>query len=274
MIPDHVNDGFTRDLGDGVLVRPMLWEAKKDFHIRAKECPEDALSWLMGSVYCVSSVPDDPEIEAEVVKAILGYNVVTENMDFQKLSDTLTLQVTRPGLSQLECSDCRKYSVDMDTGEVQYRQGQPLPIPGGCRIPCETDFGCMKGHWSDPIGLAGTRWAATWAYYWKYQAAGRDYRLMNCPLAERNRLLFDWVLKYGRHRGFNPFAGRSAGRRISDGVPAGDAGSDRDRAGCTAGGSTGRAGAGSESCGSAGSDWGCGGPTGPDASVAESRSAC
>lgn len=228
MIPSWLDDGFTRDLGDEVLVRPMLWEAKQDWRKIAAESPEEAFQWILGSVYCLNHVPHDREIEKKVVSQVLGYSTEAENSDFQKLSDTLTLQVLHPGLSQLHCGDCREYSVDMETGEIQYRQGKPLRIPGGCRIPCETDFGCMKGHWSDPLGLAGTRWAATWTYYWKYQASGQDYRLMNCPLAERNRLLFDWVLKYGRHRGFNPFAGRSSGRRIPDGVSTGDAGSDCD----------------------------------------------
>jgi hypothetical protein len=211
MIPELLDDGFTVEI-DEICCRPMIHGDKVRWKQSAFQDPEEAHQSLLAEPY--SYIPPGvvlvPETEKKLVRFILGYSAEQEAADLQALSDAVGLRLMNPGLSELSCNDCQRYSVDHSTGEIQrYPDGTPKAIPGAAKVPCETQFGCLKGHYSRPRTLVG-RWGKTWRHFWRHRY---DPEIFNCPLMTRNRTLLVWMVDYGRDRRFDPFAGGEPERR-------------------------------------------------------------
>ncbi len=220
MIPEHLDDGFTTEVGPGVFVRPMLWAEKqvwRTLHV------ED--QWNMLATY-VHGEGDRSQFKAEIVQVVIGYTSKEESQDFQDLSASIELQTTNPGLSVIDCSTCRSYCMDHINGCLYIGpSGHPTPLPKNQRVPCETSVGCPKGHWSEPTGLSNERWAKTWRHYWAYLNAG--FQPVD-KLMRRNRTLINWTVQYGRDRRFDPFIGGGTGGGTADAATEVIAGSSAD----------------------------------------------
>ena len=204
-IPPSLDDGFTFEVGPDTFCRPMSNRVRLELQGRPDA---DLMSVLYEPPYTFSPYPDP--YRDFIAMVVLDYSVAKENQEFQDLSDTLALHTTGTAgynLSMLKCSDCKQFAVNHDTGEIQTTFGKPKPLPGGAIVPCETDKGCPKGTHHNPIGLSNPRWAKTWQCYWRY----RDQTpLINCPLYQRNLLLLNWTVDYGRNPALNPFIGRGS----------------------------------------------------------------
>jgi len=228
MIPTYLDDGFTQEAAPGVFCRPMLWPEKRDWKQYATENPGKAWDRLAQS-HVYGDLSEAENHKNEVVNVILGYTSKDESRDFQDLSDSIQLHTTNPGLSVMSCSTCRKYCVNHDDGSLYIGpSGEPTLLPFGMKVPCETQSGCLKGHWSEPNGLSNGRWSKTWRHYWRYR--------YDCPMQDelwnRNRMLIEWVVLYGRDKRFDPFVGRGSDGGAAD-VPAeGSVGKDIPGASC------------------------------------------
>jgi len=232
MIPEHLDDGFTTEVTDGLYARPMLWRDKQKW----KGIPAVEQAGHLYSNYVESSVSDFEQHKAEVIQVVLGYTSKEEEQDFQDLHDSVYLHVVlNPGLSELPCSTCREWCVDHEKGTIYIGpSGQPTPLPRGTRLPCETQSGCVKRHWADPLGLSEDRWARCWRHYWTYR--DNPGTMSFDPIFLRNKKLLDWIVDYGRDRRFDPFAGGSSGRRTTNDPTTGTPRPDSDRTCCTGGG--------------------------------------
>lgn len=228
MIPAYLDDGFTQEVAPGVYCRPMLWTEKRLWQESARRDPDAA--WHR--ITCTHVWGDkslSAEYKNEVVNVVLGYTSKDESRDFQDLSDTVRLQSINPGLSTMSCTTCRKYCVNHEDGTIYIGpSGEPTELPRGTKVPCETRQGCLKGHWSEPIGLSNERWLSTWRHYWRYRN--------ECPLQDelwhRNRLLIEWTVLYGRDKRLDPFVGRSSDGGAADEPSEGSARQDSSGAGC------------------------------------------
>jgi hypothetical protein len=225
MIPAYLNDGFTAEVSAGVFCRPMLWAEKKAWREIAASSTDDG--WYRLIQHHVYGDPTglSTEERARVVEAVLGYTVKDENRDFQDLNDTVQLHATNPGLSLASCQTCRAYCFNHETGEVYFGpSGQPTPLPKNIKVPCETQRGCLKGHWSEPVGLSNDKWLLTWRHFWRHR--------FECPLQDelwhRNRMLIEWTVLYGRDKRFDPFVGGSSNGRAADDPSERTARQDRD----------------------------------------------
>ena len=208
MIPEHLDDGFTFEVGPGVYARPMLWADKQEWKLLGlEEQRSDIECHIYGD-------GDYEQYMVEAVQVILGYTSREESQDFQDLSNSIELQILNPGLSTIDCRTCRRYCMDHENGTLYIGpSGHPTPLPRNAKVPCETQIGCPKGHWSEPVGLSNERWARTWRHYWKYHnSCTPDLD----EIVTRNRLLINWTVNYGRDRRFDPFVGGSPGGRSSD----------------------------------------------------------
>lgn len=214
MIPDDLDDGFSIELpATQVVCRPMLWAQHQMWKELAGRNPAAGLRVILREPYAwYVNHPDDDESK-EIVQSVMRYTRETEQKDMQDLADSASLQATNPGMSQLQCSDCRMYSVDHETGAVQaYPNGMKKSLPKGCPIPCEVDWlGCVKGHHTNPRGLTNHRWAKTWRHFWRYRNNPTE-RLGSDPIFVRNRMILTWIVDYGRDPRFDPFAGSSSSR--------------------------------------------------------------
>lgn len=211
MIPAYLDDGFTQEAAPGVFCRPMLWPEKRDWKQYAKDNPGKAWDKLAQS-HVWGDLSKAENHKNEVVNVVLGYFSKEESRDFQDLSDSIQLHTTNPGLSVLSCSTCRTYSMNQDMSLYIGPSGSPTPLPPNTKVPCETGQGCLKGHWSEPNGLSNERWAKTWRHYWRYRH--------DCPMQDelwnRNRMLIEWVVLYGRDKRFDPFVGRGSDGGAAD----------------------------------------------------------
>ena len=197
MIPDALNDGYTIELLEsGVFVRQVLQ------HDRARVLADPYA--LFRAPWVFGDCPD--ELKPSVARYVLALSTSEENADYQRLNDAVSLQVKSPGMSLLNCSDCRKFCVNFDTGDVQENpDGTKKSKPDTALVPCETIFGCVKGHHSNPIGLSGSKHGLTWRHWWRYKS--RLNPLSECSTYVRNAVLLNWIVDYGRDRRFDPFAG-------------------------------------------------------------------
>lgn len=218
MIPSLVDDGFTFELEPGVYYRPALHHQR----VRFSSLSADTVRGIIRSWPFFWA--DHPVSEEAKLRAILGYSIPQENLDYQTLNDSVELHVRiNPGLSVLDCSTCRSWCINADNGEIHIgASGSPVRLPPGTPVPCELPNGCVKGHYTNPLGLSNARWSACWRYYWKHRRSDQ-HPLSECYIWERNRLLLDWIVDYGRDRRFDPFVGGSTSRGISarqaEGVP-------------------------------------------------------
>lgn len=59
-----------------------------------------------------------------------------------------------PHLTALKCEDCKRWLVDLKTGEFQTLRPSNRKVPRNGPPPCETrkDI-CPKGHWENPAEL-------------------------------------------------------------------------------------------------------------------------
>jgi hypothetical protein len=209
MIPDYLDDGFTTEIVPGLYARPMLWSEKQVW----KSLQDSDRQWSQIAEYVFGTQDLIDNHRPEIIQVVLGYTAKEEETDFRDLSNTVDLHVLNPGLSELPCSFCRTYCYDHDKGRPFINAaGQLQPLPKNCKVPCETHAGCLKGHWSEPLGLSNERWAKTWRHYWRY----RNDSSMNGEIWHRNRMLLDWVVDYGRDSRFDPFVGGSSGGRTAD----------------------------------------------------------
>lgn len=215
MIPDDLDDGFSYELQTGVVCRPMLWAQHREWKAAAAESPEDALRAILRPPYLFSVFsPHDAEAKL-IVQTVMDYPADVEQRDLQSLADSASLQTTNPGMSLLQCDDCRKYCVDHETGEVQRQMNGVLKqLPPGCEVPCETRMGCPKGHYNCPKGLSVPRWVKTWKHFWRYRDQPTE-NLVADPIFVRNRMLLNWIVDYGRDTRFDPFAGVNSRRGVA-----------------------------------------------------------
>ena len=199
MIPPELDDGFTVEVFEGVYARKALHEDKP-------RIVADPLSAFRPPF--VFGQSDEQE---QLARYVLSLSVQEERRMFQRLADTVSLQVQNPGMLALRCSDCLKYCVDHETGEVQIDAvGRHKLKPPGIQVPCESGFGCVKGHHTNPISANDNPFMLTWRHWWRYK--GVSTPLDTCSTYLRNRSLLSWIVDYGRHRRFDPFVGNNASR--------------------------------------------------------------
>ena len=74
---------------------------------------------------------------------------------------------SNPKLANLDCDTCRKYHLHPEDHPNAY---EPIELFGGELLlrqdlpPCDTEVGCPKGHYSDPITLEGFPAAVLYTY--------------------------------------------------------------------------------------------------------------
>jgi hypothetical protein len=63
----------------------------------------------------------------------------------------LRLEVQHPQVAFRDCQHCREFVYDETSGEPRKIQGNCIPRVATTKPPCETQKGCHKGHWTNPI---------------------------------------------------------------------------------------------------------------------------
>lgn len=71
----------------------------------------------------------------------------------RNLADGVKLLIRSPDIAKRSCDSCRKWWYRED-GTIARRGGERQVRPANTPVPCETEAGCPKGHWSAPLGLS------------------------------------------------------------------------------------------------------------------------
>lgn len=94
-----------------------------------------------------------------------------EIRDAQNLSDGVILEVLHPQFSKRDCSHCKAWWYDDETGKVVTRGNAPLRRPEGTVLLCQTPTGCPKGTPENPKSLSAKNRAA-WNHFLECEATG------------------------------------------------------------------------------------------------------
>jgi hypothetical protein len=87
-----------------------------------------------------------------------------------------------PLVAYRDCEACRLYQHTEETGEIlMERSGNKALRDKLTPVPCETDRGCPKGHWSNPV--CTDQHMQTYAHFKRCQAVGR---FPHDPIVEQN----------------------------------------------------------------------------------------
>lgn len=134
----------------------------------------------------------------EIWKAIVEYP--SEQADFQNLISGARLRMELPKAADMPCSTCRQYIINYDDWEIHERGGVKTARNGG-ELLCETEQGCPRGTWQNPLAFS-ERNTQAWNHYWEWRLAGMP--LPECPIQRRNWKFLHWITEHGRTREFCP----------------------------------------------------------------------
>lgn len=196
MYPD---DGYT-ELLYGQPYRRML-SPQRDACIKlAKVDPLHAINIVFNRPYFFGSRDAlSSQQQQDLFRAVFEYSA--EQTDLRNLITGAKLRMSHPKLADLSCNTCRKWWIDADTYEICRIGGDPLSRPAHAELMCDTETGCPKGHWSDPLSLSDKN-TKTWNYYWEWQTVGCPFP--DCPIIRRNWKYLNWVISNGSSRRLRP----------------------------------------------------------------------
>jgi len=114
------------------------------------------------------------------------------------LAACVRIELTNPLLAMRTCNSCRKWWFDPETQLISMRADDtPLLRPKHVVVPCETNEGCPKGHYNDPIEFSEQNRQA-WRHYLEWHSVGLPESDRKCPVLRRNwRIISRLVDKYG-----------------------------------------------------------------------------
>jgi len=198
-IPAKLNDGYTRVV-HGTLIRPMLSSDRgRAFDLIRRGSVDQGVATVFENV--VGGIPVDshetPE-RKEIWRQIVEYP--DEKADLQNLISGARLRMELPKAADMPCSTCRQYIINHDTWEVHQRGGIKTPRSGG-ELLCETEGGCPRGTWQNPLAFS-ERNTQAWNHYWEWKLAGMPFS--ECPIQRRNWMFLHWITEHGRTRKLRP----------------------------------------------------------------------
>lgn len=107
---------------------------------------------------------------------------VPTQADVQNLYDGVILELTQPQFAKRDCSDCKKWWYDDDTGKVVMKGGKPLLRPADSVLLCQTEAGCPKGTPENSKALS-PRNRMAWNHFRDCAAVGQ---FPDDPIVRRN----------------------------------------------------------------------------------------
>jgi len=104
----------------------------------------------------------------------------------KELHDAVRLELTNPLLSKRSCAACKKWWFDPDTQLIAMRGGTtPILRPEHSVVPCDTNEGCPKGHYHNPIQFSKQNRLA-WKHYLEWSSVGLTDEAKECPILRQN----------------------------------------------------------------------------------------
>jgi hypothetical protein len=208
MIPPDYDDGFCRVVA-GVLIRPMLYEQKKQYGEDTSRYLDEAFAppYVLFPERHQSMLHGERQV---ILKQVMSYRSDQESADWREIQSAIGLQVTNPGLLKISCDTCKEFIVDVEQGKMYKPPGCPSNIARqpGVPVPCDAGRECAKGHWSRPVTF-GTLPQKVWGHYWRMKSARRPAPA--CPIIMRNWAFMEWLIN-GRAAELDPMAVGTARR--------------------------------------------------------------
>lgn len=120
---------------------------------------------------------------------MIGDGYDAERADLQNLRDGILFEGAHPEISCVTCAQCRVWWFDPLTGQTarDLETRQPLKRPAEATVLCETEIGCVRGHYSAPKGLSDKNRAAVL----HYEQCRRAGVFPDDPIVARNRIVIE-----------------------------------------------------------------------------------
>lgn len=150
---NHLTDGNTHQVC-GLQVRTLHEsDAYTAATILREQGHDEMEAWLFQEPRVfgdVSQLTDDEK--CDVLRAMTA-----QSPDPDRLVAGVRLLINEPELANRSCDTCRKYWFAHDSGTVPADpDGKPMLREPYAPPSCETEVGCLKGHWKEQIALTGT----------------------------------------------------------------------------------------------------------------------
>ncbi len=197
----QLNDGYTLEF-QGVLIRKMRSSEQRDLvqHIR-KEGSAAGIQIVFSPPYFFG---EKERLEIEQQKSV-WLEIVSNSSEFEDRKNLISgakLRMSNPKAADFNCSECLKYVPDHEIWE-------PYKRPGGFLVKrekhhellCETQKGCPRGTWAEPLALSEKNTLA-WNHYWEWRQAGMP--LPECLVQRSNWMLLEWITQHGCSRQLCP----------------------------------------------------------------------
>lgn len=118
--------------------------------------------------------------------------------DVRNLRDGVILELNHRQFAKRDCSACKTWWYDDDTGKVVMRKGKPLRRPEGTVVLCQTQAGCPKGTPEQPKSFSAKNRLA-WLHFLECDAVGQ---FPDDPIVRRNARVIRQAIKAAeRQRG-------------------------------------------------------------------------
>lgn len=170
----EIDDGYSIPYRE-FLLRPLTWSEKVHLRelIEARRV-QIAEQFLLrrGRVNDLNGEPVeivDPDLQQEVSEILIGWQ--TEAGDMKNLRQSALLMMKHPLLGIRSCQLCKTWWFDEDTRKIVNIGGVNARRPAHAAVACDTDAGCLKGHWSNPVELSDKNKKA-WEHWLEWRSVG------------------------------------------------------------------------------------------------------
>lgn len=167
-----IDDGYSVLVADRYWIRPLTRKEKRVLRKLLSEDKQEASHYLFDGRVTTKGgkevIPDLLE-QQSVAEALVSWN--TEPSDTANLREGASLYFRHPRLAVRSCSLCKAWWFDEDTHRIVQIGGQNIRRPKHAAVACDTDAGCAKGHWRNPVELNAKNTLA-FQYWLRHRATG------------------------------------------------------------------------------------------------------
>jgi hypothetical protein len=166
-----IDDGYSERHGEYLIRRLVKSERMILQRLLQERRTWEAEKFLFKSGR-VTSIIGEEVIPEESEKQALAEALVTwptEEAELLNLRQSVALLLKTPLLGLRSCEMCKRWWFDPDTNKIVRVGTADLLRPPHAPVPCDTDAGCLKGHWSNPLEMSPKNRKA-WNHWleWKY----------------------------------------------------------------------------------------------------------